>query len=192
MRGPSAGIRRRCPCNLAKSPCISPNCRERQVGFGLPAQPPSRGFSGSLPTFLNKCGRSAEIRHRMAVFPRKLTPERGSRCASAGFLALYLFWAFLGVTLEHQLDASVMLSWGLILLAAVQLGGRGGRAKPAPLRAAQAVASVGDARPAQRGRGALPARYSRSPARPALESAGCDASSASTEPLAARPQRRIR
>ena len=39
MRGPSAGIRRRCPCNLAKSPCISPNCRERQVGFGLPAQP---------------------------------------------------------------------------------------------------------------------------------------------------------
>ena len=34
------GIRRRRPCNLAKSPCISPNCRERQVGFGLPAQPP--------------------------------------------------------------------------------------------------------------------------------------------------------
>ena len=38
MRGPYAGMRRRCPCNLAKSPCISPNCRERQVSFGLPAQ----------------------------------------------------------------------------------------------------------------------------------------------------------
>src|SRR5207244_1552159 len=36
------------PCNLAKSPCISPNCRERPVGFGLPAQPPSRGVSGPL------------------------------------------------------------------------------------------------------------------------------------------------
>jgi hypothetical protein len=35
-------VRRRCPCNLAKSPCISPNCRERQVGFGLPAQPHSK------------------------------------------------------------------------------------------------------------------------------------------------------
>jgi hypothetical protein len=28
-----------CPCNLAKSPCNSPNCRERRVGFRLPAQP---------------------------------------------------------------------------------------------------------------------------------------------------------
>ena len=35
---PSAG-RRRCPCNLLKSPCISLNCSERQVCFGLPAQP---------------------------------------------------------------------------------------------------------------------------------------------------------
>jgi hypothetical protein len=35
----SAGVRRRFPCNLAESPCISPNCRERRVGFRLPAQP---------------------------------------------------------------------------------------------------------------------------------------------------------
>ena len=28
-----------------------PICRERQVSFGLPAQPPSREFSGSLLTF---------------------------------------------------------------------------------------------------------------------------------------------
>ena len=109
MRGPSAGIRRRSPCNLPKSPCISLNCRERQVGFGLPAQPPSRGFSSSPPTFLNECETSGEIRHRMAVFPRKLTPERRSRSASARFLALYLYWAFCGVTLADRSDAGVML-----------------------------------------------------------------------------------
>ena len=41
MPRPSAWIRGRRPCNLTKSPCISQICRERQVGAGLPAQPPN-------------------------------------------------------------------------------------------------------------------------------------------------------
>jgi hypothetical protein len=36
-RCPKGALKRTrgCPCNLAKSPCISRNCRERRVGFGV-------------------------------------------------------------------------------------------------------------------------------------------------------------
>ena len=44
------------------------------------------------------------------------TRRRGYQIVrECGVSRLYLYWAFLGVTLEHQLDASVMLSWNLIL-----------------------------------------------------------------------------
>ena len=58
-----SGVRSR--AEIDKIPCIFPVIREfslrRPVRSRLPAQPPSRGFSSSLPTFLNECGRSAEI-----------------------------------------------------------------------------------------------------------------------------------
>jgi hypothetical protein len=69
IRQPSAGIRGRSPCNLAKSPCIPPNCRQRRVGSGLPAQPPSREFFGSLPRRSECLARSPELRHRIAIAP---------------------------------------------------------------------------------------------------------------------------
>jgi hypothetical protein len=58
--------------------CIFPKIREfghrRHVRRSLPAQPPSLRFSGSLPTLLNECGRSAEIRHRMRCKQRPPSP----------------------------------------------------------------------------------------------------------------------
>jgi hypothetical protein len=44
----SAAKKRSLPCNLEESPCIYPMCRERRVGLGLAAQPPSRGPLGCL------------------------------------------------------------------------------------------------------------------------------------------------
>jgi hypothetical protein len=104
MRGPSAGIRRRCPCNLAKSPCIAPNCRERQVGFGLPGQPPSRGFSGSLPTLTKACGRSPELRHKLTVCLSDFTPESASQREDGAYFPFYLYRPLLGVTLARGAD----------------------------------------------------------------------------------------
>jgi hypothetical protein len=70
----------------AKSPCNFPNCRERRVGFRLPAQPPSRGYSGSLPRLTEDSGRSAELRHQLAVILSDLAPESAFQRQNASFL----------------------------------------------------------------------------------------------------------
>ena len=84
-------MRRRRPCNVAKSPCIFPNCRERQVGSGLPAQPASRGYSGSLPAVTGRSRRSPEMRQQMAVVLSDQTQERQCPRENATVLPVYLY-----------------------------------------------------------------------------------------------------
>ena len=65
-------------------------------------QPPSRGFSGSLPTLARASARSAELRHQLAVFLSDLTPESASHLKNAAFLLVYLYRPFSGVTLARK------------------------------------------------------------------------------------------
>ena len=92
------------PATWPNHPAIPQICRERRVGFRLPAQPASRGFSGSLPTFTKASGRSPELRHQLAVFLSDLTLESASQRKNAASLPVYLFWAFSGVTLAFPAD----------------------------------------------------------------------------------------
>ena len=74
-------------------------------------QPPSRGFSGSLPTLTKVSRRSPELRHQLAVFLSDLTPESASQRKNAASLPVYPFWAFSGVTLaEMQMVVTVPAS----------------------------------------------------------------------------------
>ena len=66
-----------------------------------PAQPPSREYSGSLPTLNKKYRRSPELRHQLAVVLSDLTLESASQGKNAAHFPVYLFWAFSGVTLAH-------------------------------------------------------------------------------------------
>ena len=88
-----------------------PNYRERQVGFGLSAQPPSRGFSGTLPTLTKASQRSPELRHQLAVFLSDLAQESASQRKNAASIPVHLFWAFSEVTLaEEQMVATISLA----------------------------------------------------------------------------------
>jgi hypothetical protein len=68
------------------------NCRERRVGFGLPAQPPSRRTFVSLATLAKVSARSPELRHQLAAALPQVTRESAfsgraplsSRVISAG------------------------------------------------------------------------------------------------------------
>jgi hypothetical protein len=68
------------------------------------AQPPSRGFSGSLPAFGTQSGRSPEIRHRMAMLLREESLETPAQCESVQFLFHSLSRPVLGVTLADHPD----------------------------------------------------------------------------------------
>ena len=70
----------------------------------LPAQPPSRGFSGSLPTLAKASRRSPELRHQLVVFLSDLRPESASEQKNAATFPVYLYWAFCGVTLDDPAD----------------------------------------------------------------------------------------
>ena len=87
-------------------PCIFPVIREfnhrRAVRCGLPAQPTSRGFSGSLLAFAEPCLTSPELRRQLAVILSDLTLERASQRKNTAFLMVYLFWAVLGVTPANE------------------------------------------------------------------------------------------
>ena len=61
-------------------PCIFPEIREiglqRHVRCSLPAQPPSRGFSGSLATLTKRSRRSPELRHQLSQQGREARDAR--------------------------------------------------------------------------------------------------------------------
>ena len=75
------------PAIWQNHPAFPQNCRERRVGFGLPAQPPSLGFSGSL-VFVTR-GRE-EARNcatnwrSFSQFRSKRDRVGGERCGSPG------------------------------------------------------------------------------------------------------------
>ena len=81
----------------------SGNFRQRKlVRCSLSAQPPSRAFSGSLPTLAKRSRRSPELRHQLAVFLSDLTPESASQRKNPAFLLVYLYRVFSGVTLAEE------------------------------------------------------------------------------------------
>jgi hypothetical protein len=84
-----------CFCSLGRLSL----CVEVRIRCG---QPPSRGFSGSLPTFATHSRRSPELRHQVVVVLSDLTVERASQRENAAFLLVYLYWAFSGVTLPSK------------------------------------------------------------------------------------------
>jgi hypothetical protein len=89
-------------------PCIFPDIREvqsaRLVRHSLPAQPPSRSFFGSLPTFTEPCRRSLELRDQFAGLHWDVPTERAFQWKKAASLPVYLYWAFSGVTLRRRTD----------------------------------------------------------------------------------------
>ena len=93
------GIFMEIPCIFPADQGISPL---RRVRCSLPAQPPSRGVSGSLPTLAKASARSPELRHQLAAILSDLTPESASQRKNAASLPGYLFGAFSGVTLGKQ------------------------------------------------------------------------------------------
>src|SRR6478736_6215993 len=66
------------------------------------SQPPSRGFSDSLPTPGKASRRSPELRHQLVVFLSDLRPESASERKNAASFPVYLYWAFSGVTPGRQ------------------------------------------------------------------------------------------
>jgi hypothetical protein len=66
-----------------------------------PAQPTSRGLSGSLATLAKSSKRSPELRDQLAVLHSDVTTERAFQRKKAASLPVYLYWAFSGVTLAE-------------------------------------------------------------------------------------------
>lgn len=87
----------RCP-NTARERTFS-LCVEVRIRS---AQPPSRGFSGSLATLTERSRTSPELRRQLPVILSDLTLKRASQRKNAAFLLVYLFWAVLGVTLANE------------------------------------------------------------------------------------------
>lgn len=89
-------------------PSIFPVIREidkrRTVRSRLPAQPTSRGCSGSLPTFTAAPRRTAELRQQMAF------SERAFQWENPAFLPVYLFTPLLAVTLAAELMSRAKIS----------------------------------------------------------------------------------
>ena len=84
---------------------------QRHFRCSLPAQPTSRGLSGSLATLAKSSKRSPELRDQLAVLHSDVTTERALQRKKAASLPVYLYWAFSGVTLaEVQMVATIRLA----------------------------------------------------------------------------------
>jgi hypothetical protein len=57
---------------------------------------------GSLLTLPRVWARSPELRHQLVVFLSDLMPESASERKNAASFLVYLYWAFLGVTLAKE------------------------------------------------------------------------------------------
>ena len=68
-------------------------------------QPPSPAFFGSPPRLTEDPGRSAELRHQLAVGLFHLTRERKFQLKNGVSLPVYLYRPFSGVTLADELMA---------------------------------------------------------------------------------------
>ena len=75
---------------------------QRRVRRSLSAQPPSRGFSDSLPRRSECSARSPELRHQLVVFRSDLRLESAPERKNAASFPVYLYWPFSGVTLGKQ------------------------------------------------------------------------------------------
>ena len=96
----------------------SGNLARRLVRHSLPAQPPSRGFFGSLPTLAEASRRNPELRHQLVVFLSDLKPESASEQKNAASFPVYLYWAFSGFTLAVQaIDSRLQTAAGVSFLS---------------------------------------------------------------------------